>query len=39
MGGRHCNQQSASVVTLIIGVYFIIKSRDVAAYLFKSDDE
>jgi len=29
----------SSVVTVAIGVYLIVKSRDVAEYLFKGDEE
>jgi hypothetical protein len=29
----------SSVVLLAIGIYLIVKSRDVAAFLFKDEDE
>jgi len=29
----------SSVIMIAIGIYLIVKSRDVAAYLFKDDDE
>jgi len=29
----------SSVVTVVLGVYLIIKSREVAEYLFKGDEE
>jgi uncharacterized membrane protein len=29
----------ASVILIVIGIYFVVKSRDVAAFLFKDEDE
>jgi uncharacterized membrane protein HdeD (DUF308 family) len=29
----------SSVVSVVIGIYLIVKSRDVAAFLFKDEDE
>ena len=37
--GNYWYYPVASVITLGVGIYLIIKSRDVAEYLFKGDDE
>lgn len=38
-GGYFWLYPLSSVVLLAVGIYLILKSRDVAAFLFKDDDE
>lgn len=38
-GGYYWLYPLSSVVLVAIGIYLIVKSRDVAAFLFKDEDE
>ena len=38
-GGFYWLYPFSSVILVVIGIYLIVKSRDVAAFLFKDEDE
>ena len=38
-GGFYWLYPFSSVILVVIGIYLVVKSRDVAAFLFKDEDE